>query len=67
MTVDELLRGRQAIPIAEAAKLLGVGVTTLYDAIRRGDVPNAGLPGKGKVKRVPSWFVRKQLSPPETP
>lgn len=67
MTLAEQLRGRQALPVAEAATLLGMGATTLYDAIKRGDVPNAGLAGKGKVKRVPAWFIIKQLSPPDAP
>jgi excisionase family DNA binding protein len=62
-TIENKLRGRQAIPVEEAASLLGIGRRTAYDAIARGDIPNAGLPGKGKAKRVPAWFLIRQLSP----
>jgi excisionase family DNA binding protein len=52
MTIEETLRGRLTIPVAEAARLLGVWRRTLYSAIERGEVPNAGV---GTVKRIPSW------------
>jgi excisionase family DNA binding protein len=60
MTIEEILRGRLTIPVAEAARLLGVGLSTLYDAIERKEVPNAGI---GTAKRVPAWFLVKKLTP----
>lgn len=62
MTVHEQLSGRQTVPVAEAAKLLGIGVRTVYDAIERGEVPNAGI---GHAKRVPAWFLIQKLTPPD--
>lgn len=64
VTIADTLRGRQAVPVAEAAGLLGIAASTLYQAVQRGDVPNAGLTGKGKVKRIPVWWLVQQLSPP---
>jgi excisionase family DNA binding protein len=61
LTVQEKLRDRQVVPVGEAATLLGVGRQTLYDAITRGEVPNAGI---GSAKRVPSWFLLLKLTPP---
>ncbi len=61
-TLQDELRDRQVIPVAEAATLLGIGRQTLYDAIQRGEVPNAGI---GGAKRVPSWFLLQKLSAPD--
>jgi len=66
-TIAEILRGRLTVPVAEAAKLLGIGLTTLYDGIRRGDIPNAGMDAKGRTKRVPTWWLIERLSPPKAP
>lgn len=46
--------------VLEAAKLLRIGRSTLYDAVARGDVPNAGL-GKGKSVRIPAWFIDERI------
>ena len=61
MTLEETLSGRLTIPVAEAARLLGIGEQTVRDAMKRGEVPNAGI---GSAKRVPAWFLLKKLSPP---
>lgn len=62
--VREKLSGRHAVPVEEAAKLLGLGRRTVYDAIERGEIPNAGLAG---AKRVPVWFLVQRLDPPLNP
>jgi excisionase family DNA binding protein len=59
MTIDEL-RERQTVSVREAAGLLGVGLSTVYDGIERKEVPNAGI---GSVKRVPTWFLLQKLAP----
>lgn len=60
-TIKEKLSGRHAVPVEEAAKLLSLGRQTVYDAIARGEIPNAGL---GGAKRVPVWFLIQRLDPP---
>ena len=48
--------------VAEAARLLRVGRDTIYRAIERGEIPNAGI---STVVRIPRWFIDNKLNPPE--
>ena len=59
--IQELLAGRLAVTVDEAARLLGLGRMSVYRALERGEIPNAGL---GHAKRVPAWFLVQRLSPP---
>lgn len=61
MTIQETLQGRHAVTVDEAARLLGLGRMSVYRAIERGGIPNAGL---GHAKRIPTWFLVQRLAPP---
>lgn len=44
----------QTYSAKETARILGIGLQTVYDAINREEIPNVGL---GGVKRVPKQWV----------
>lgn len=46
--------------VREAARLLEVGKTTLYQAIEREEVPSFKV---GTTIRVPGWWVAQRLQP----
>ena len=48
--------------VTEAARLLRIGRDTIYRAVERGEIPNAGV---GKLVRIPRWFIDAKLNPPE--
>src|SRR5262245_6048647 len=52
----------QTYSVREAATMLGVGAQTMYDAIKRGEVPNAGI---GDKKRIPKWWIEQRLGSPQ--
>jgi excisionase family DNA binding protein len=49
---------RVVYSVREVARMLGVGKSTVYDAINRGDVPTVRL---GRRTLVPRWFIDSQL------
>lgn len=55
-------RDDQPYTVAEAAELLRVGKSTLYDGIERGDVPHTPI---GRRKLIPAHFVQNALNPPQ--
>jgi excisionase family DNA binding protein len=67
MSAEELAKAlgdRLTVTVDEAARLLGVGRSTVYGALERGEIPNAGI---GGTKRVPAWWLVQKLSPPKNP
>ena len=59
------LSGRPTISVEEAGRLLGLGRSAAYDAIRRGDIPSIRM---GRRIRVPAPTVLRMLGcdlPPE--
>lgn len=45
------------VSVPEAAEILGVSTTAVYDHVRAGDIPNVGLPGAVRIPRV--WLERR--------
>src|SRR5205823_6971883 len=48
---EELMVERMTYTIVEAARLLGVGKTTLYEAVRLGEVPAVRIRGRMLIAR----------------
>lgn len=46
---------------AEAGERLGLSASTIYECVRRGDVPNVAPPGLRKV-RIPRLWVDERLA-----
>lgn len=51
---------KSSYPVREAARLLGFGKSTLYDAIERAEVPVIKI---GSRMRVPGHWVNSKLVP----
>jgi excisionase family DNA binding protein len=51
----------QTLSVRRAAKILGVGKSTLYDAIARNQIPCIPV---GTRKLIPIWWVEATLAPP---
>lgn len=47
-------RPKPLLSVREAAELLGVGTTTAYEWVRRGDLP-------GAVQHGGRWYIRRAL------
>ena len=47
--------------VAEVAQILGISASTVRRRIREGTIPIVG--GLGKLKRIPKWWVDKQVGP----
>jgi hypothetical protein len=52
---------RQAYSVEETRRIIGVGASTIRRRIADGNIPIVG--GLGKIKRVPRWWVDKQVGP----
>ncbi|MEU7767918.1 excisionase family DNA-binding protein [Nocardia sp. NPDC049190] len=52
------------LSVIDAGRVLGVGKTTIYEAIRSGEVPSFRV---GRRVRVPSAWVRAQLCLDDVP
>lgn len=50
---------RVAYSVREVARMLGVGKSTVYDAINRGDVPTVRF---GRRTLVPRWFIDSRIA-----
>jgi excisionase family DNA binding protein len=48
---EELVMERMTYTVVEAARLLGVGKTTLYEAVRLGEVPAIRVRGRMLIAR----------------
>jgi excisionase family DNA binding protein len=57
----EISTSAQTLSVRNAAKLLGVGKSTLYDAIARNQIPCIPI---GTRKLIPAWWVEAALAPP---
>lgn len=59
------LRVQEFFSVPEAAKLLRLDVRTVRKMCAGGEIPGAVM--LRKRWRVPTWWLRKQVSPPERP
>jgi excisionase family DNA binding protein len=57
----EISSPAQTFSVRNAARLLGVGKSTLYDAIARKQIPCIPI---GTRKLIPAWWVESALTPP---
>jgi excisionase family DNA binding protein len=52
-------RGTLTMSVAEYADAVGVATSTVYDRVRRGEIPNVGA-GDGHRVLIPrSWFLQQ--------
>lgn len=58
IAAPSLTRNRISYSVCEAASLLGVGLSTLYDAVKRGEVPNCGV---GRTVRINGRWLQEKL------
>ena len=50
------------LPVPTVAQLLGVGRSTLYDAIKRGEIPHITI---GARVLIPRWWIDWKIKPPQ--
>ena len=58
MDSTERFKGRQTVTVAEAAALLGIGRSSAYEAVRRGQIPSIKI---GRRVLVPVVALQKLL------
>jgi hypothetical protein len=52
---------RQAYSVEETRRIMGVGASTIRRRIEDESIPI--VEGLGKIKRIPRWWVDKQVGP----
>jgi excisionase family DNA binding protein len=62
---NEMLTDQLTVSVPEAARLLGIGMRSLYRAIREGRLPAIRVGRKPKL-RIPCQAIDRLLSDPES-
>jgi excisionase family DNA binding protein len=54
---------RMTLTVAEAARILGIGRSSCYEAVQRGEIRSVTI---GRRRLVPKWVIDELLATPPT-